>query len=164
MRRCLRAPTPKVIPIHNAWIISDTASLTHTLVRHPQSDFTTCSEPPPNASSNQSETGNVNFSIISVGGGHCDAGGESESTAEVELAGRTSAALLSRELFYRACAFSQNYKLGAAGSLGGVVSGGRKGKTPVLIVDVATHGHRHGYREPIDSLENEFKKLAEEVA
>ncbi len=60
-------PTPKVIPIHNAWIISDTASLSHTLVRRPESDIKTCSEPPPDASFDQSETGNVNFSIISIG-------------------------------------------------------------------------------------------------
>jgi hypothetical protein len=105
-------PTPKVIPIHKAWIISDTASLSHTLVRHPASDITTCSEPPPDSSFDQSQTGNINFSLISIGGGgQNDAGGESDSTAEVELAGRTPAVLLSQELFYRACEFSQNYKL-----------------------------------------------------
>jgi hypothetical protein len=55
-------------------------------------------------------------------------------------------------------------KLGAAGSIEGIVSGGKKGKKPVLIIDVAIHGTRHVYRESIDTIGNEFKKLAEEVA
>ena len=55
-------------------------------------------------------------------------------------------------------------KLGAAGSLEGIVSGGKKGKKPVLIVDVSIHGKEHVYRESIDSVENEFEKLAAEIA
>ena len=55
-------------------------------------------------------------------------------------------------------------KLGAAGSLKGITTGGRQGKKPVLIIDVTIHGHRHVYRENIASLKNEFKKLAEEIA
>ena len=55
-------------------------------------------------------------------------------------------------------------KLGAAGSLKGITTGGRQGKKPVLIIDVSIHGHRHVYREGIDSLKNEFRKLADEIA
>ena len=55
-------------------------------------------------------------------------------------------------------------KLGAAGSLKGITTGGRQGKKPVLIIDVSIHGRRHVYREGIASLKNEFRELADEVA
>ena len=55
-------------------------------------------------------------------------------------------------------------RLGAAGSLAGIVSGGREGKAPVLIVDVSIHGSRHVYREGMASLKNEFRTLADEIA
>lgn len=55
-------------------------------------------------------------------------------------------------------------KLGAAGSLKGIVTGGRQGKKPVLIIDISIHGKRHVYRESIGSVGHEFKKLAEEIA
>ncbi len=55
-------------------------------------------------------------------------------------------------------------RLGAAGSLAGIVSGGREGKAPVLIIDVSIHGSRHVYREGIGTLKSEFQKLADEIA
>lgn len=55
-------------------------------------------------------------------------------------------------------------KLGAAGSLQGIVSGGKKGKAPVLIIDVSIVGKRHVYRESIGSVKSEFKKLADEIS
>ncbi len=55
-------------------------------------------------------------------------------------------------------------RLGAAGSLAGIVSGGHEGKAPVLIVDVSIHGSRHVYREGIGTLKNEFRMLADEIA
>jgi hypothetical protein len=55
-------------------------------------------------------------------------------------------------------------RLGAAGSLAGIVSGGHEGKAPVLIIDVTIHGSRHVYREGIGTLKSEFQKLADEIA
>ncbi len=55
-------------------------------------------------------------------------------------------------------------KLGAAGSLLGIVSGGREGTKPVLIIDVTIEGKHHVYREGIGSLKSEFKKLAEQIS
>ena len=105
-------PTPKITKIESAWMISDTASLSSTLVRTPKSDIVTCSEPQPDAAFNQGESADVNVSLISVGGGSDSSNdGQSESSEETELAGRTPAVLMSRELFFRACEFSQNYKL-----------------------------------------------------
>ncbi len=54
--------------------------------------------------------------------------------------------------------------IGAAGSLLGITSGGREGKKPVLIIDVDIQGKRHVYRESIDTVGHEFRKLADEVA
>lgn len=54
-------------------------------------------------------------------------------------------------------------KLGAAGSLKGIVTGGKQGKAPVLIIDVTIHGKHHVYRESIKSLKSEFKHLAAEI-
>ena len=55
-------------------------------------------------------------------------------------------------------------KLGAAGSIEGIVSGGKTGKKPILIIDVSIQGKRHVYRESIDTIGNEFRKLAEELS
>lgn len=55
-------------------------------------------------------------------------------------------------------------KIGAAGSLKGITSGGKQGKKPVLIIDVTIHGKHHVYRENLASLKSEFKKLADELA
>ena len=111
-------PTPKVVAIHKAWIISDTAGLSHTIVRYKESDIRTCAEPAPDAAFNQADTGNLSFSLISVGGGgQTDGAGDSETSAETEMAGRTPAVLLSRELFFRTCEFSQNHELNKAEAL-----------------------------------------------
>ncbi|MEQ9528962.1 MAG: hypothetical protein RIF42_11220 [Parvibaculaceae bacterium] len=105
-------PTAKIIPITDGWVISDTASLSHTLVRNRNSNTIVCAEPPPDAAFDQGEAADINISLISVGGSSDkDAGGESESSQEIEMAGRTPAVLISRELFYRTCEFSQNYGL-----------------------------------------------------
>jgi hypothetical protein len=55
-------------------------------------------------------------------------------------------------------------KLGAAGSLKGITSGGKQGKIPVLIIDVTIHGKHHVYRENLSSLEKGFEHLASELA
>lgn len=111
-------PTPKIEKIEDAWLISNTAALSNTIVRTPQSTITTCTAPPPDAAFDQSEEADINISLVSVGSGSdSDAEGESEASQETELAGRTPAVLLSRELFYRTCEFSQNYRLDKAEAL-----------------------------------------------
>ncbi len=54
--------------------------------------------------------------------------------------------------------------LGASGSLLGITSDGKQGKKPMLVIDCTIKNSRHVFREPIDSLKNEFPKLAELVA
>ena len=101
-------PTAKVQKVGSAWIISDTASLSHTLIRDEDSKFQTCTEPPPDAAFDQGDSANVSVALIKLGGD--DSGGDSQNSSEVEMAGRTPAVLIARELFYRACEFSFNFK------------------------------------------------------
>ncbi len=69
----------------------------------------TCAEPPPDAAFDQGDSANVSVALIKLGGD--DSGGDSQNSSEVEMAGRTPAVLIARELFYRACEFSFNFKL-----------------------------------------------------
>lgn len=51
----------------------------------------------------------MSIALIKFGGD--DSGGDSQNSSEVEMAGRTPTVLIARELFYRACEFSFNFKL-----------------------------------------------------
>lgn len=105
-------PTPKVTQVDSGWVISNTASLANTVVTHDKSDIYTCQQTAPDATFDQGEAADTSFSLVSIGtGGDSGGGGESESSEGVEMAGRTPAVLIAREMFYRTCEFSQNYKL-----------------------------------------------------
>ncbi|MGB0629176.1 MAG: hypothetical protein ACPGRZ_00645 [Alphaproteobacteria bacterium] len=105
-------PTPKVTKVQDTWIISGTAALSDTFVHGAYSRTYSCTEPPPDSAFNQGDSADLNFSILSVGGGSdSSSDGTSESSEETELAGRTPGVLMSRELFFRACEFSHNFKL-----------------------------------------------------
>ncbi len=105
-------PSPKVTKVQDTWIISGTAALSDTFVHSAKSTSYSCSEPPPDSAFNQGDSADLNFSILAVGGsGDSSSDGTSESSEETELAGRTPTVLMSRELFFRACEFSHNYKL-----------------------------------------------------
>jgi len=82
-------------------IISNTASLSHVFVRDETSPTITCTQPQPDAAFDQGEAADISVSLVSLGGGD-DAGAEEEEAEEVEMAGRTPAVLMTRELFYRA--------------------------------------------------------------
>ncbi len=110
-------PVPKTTSLTPDTIVSNTASLSHIYVRNAASQFVTCTTPQPDAVFDQGETADINISLISVSGGS-DAGGEGEDTQEIEMAGRTPAVLMARELFFRACEFSQNYRLTKDEALG----------------------------------------------
>ena len=109
-------PVPRTTVLEADTIISNTASLSHTFVRAPKSSLFTCSQPNPDAAFDQGETADIDISLISLGGD--EGGGEAEDSNEVEMAGRTPAVLMARELFYRACEISHNYKLDKKEALG----------------------------------------------
>ena len=90
-------------------IISNTASLSHVFVRDETTPTITCTRPQPDAAFDQGEAADISVSLVSLGGE--DAGAEEEEAEEVEMADRTPAVLMTRELFYRACEFSLNFRL-----------------------------------------------------
>ena len=104
----LYEPEAQVSDITPQTVVSSTAGLTHVVVREEASPVLTCAMPPPDAAFDQGDAADFSISLISTGD---DAGGEDDDTEEVEMAGRTPAVLITRELFYRACEFSMNFKL-----------------------------------------------------
>jgi hypothetical protein len=54
--------------------------------------------------------------------------------------------------------------LEAKGSLKGILTAGKKGDAPTLIIDVDIHGKHHVYKENLKVLESGFDKLAKDVA
>jgi hypothetical protein len=74
------------------------------------SKYRVCSAPPPDAGFSQSEGGNFNFTLINLGSGP-EAGSQDASSGDREMAGRTPAVILARELLYRTCELSVNYSL-----------------------------------------------------
>ena len=100
-------PAPHVIPIAAEHVISTTASLSNTLVLDRQTQFVTCTAPPPDASFSQGEQA----SVAAVITGSKDSAGIGEDSEETGLTGRSPALLLAREMFFRACEFSRNYQL-----------------------------------------------------
>lgn len=102
-------PKPVTSVLKEKTAFSNTASLSHMVIRDSKTDLITCTQPQPDAAFDQGESADVSVSLISLGGD--EQGGEEEGSEEVEMAGRTPALLMTRELFYRVCEFSQNYKL-----------------------------------------------------
>lgn len=92
-------------------VISYPPSISHTFVYNRKTDWITCTMPSPDATFTQQEEGDLNFSLITLGGGGDKGGSQSENSGEDEMAGRSPAVLLSRELFFRLCEFSRNYQL-----------------------------------------------------
>ena len=58
-----------------------------------------------------SESANFSLSLVSVANTQGDSVGETDNAGEEEMMGRTPAVLLARELFYRACEFTNNAQL-----------------------------------------------------
>lgn len=103
-------PKPHIMSVDNGTVISNTASLSHIISYDFSKDYHSCTHPAPDAAFDQGEASDFSVTLISVGN-ESDAGGESENSQEVEMAGRTPAVLIAREMFYRLCEFSKNQKL-----------------------------------------------------
>ncbi len=101
-------PTPKTTALDSEKMISNTASVRGTLIVHPKDQKFICTQPPPDAAFSQGESGNLSVNIFAS---QSEGGSESEETTENEMAGRTPAVLLARELLYRLCEFGHNYPL-----------------------------------------------------
>ena len=86
-------------------------SLDTTLVRDPNNHKKICMGRGADALFETSESANFSISIVSVAHTQGDSAGETDNAGEEEMMGRTPAVLLARELFYRACEFTNNAQL-----------------------------------------------------
>ncbi|WMN60355.1 hypothetical protein NI389_02780 [Pseudoalteromonas xiamenensis] len=101
-------PVPLKTTLDNNHILTTTSGQGQIYVLTPESNYYLCSLPQPDSAFDQKDDGDLTISLINTQGEGSDI---DESSEEVELAGRTPAVLLTRELFFRACEFSSNYKL-----------------------------------------------------
>lgn len=110
---CTAAFEPKTITseLKGGSVISNTASLAHTFVHTKPGKLFTCSLSHPDAAFDQADEGDISVSLIAIDNSQTDGGGDAESSEEAEMAGRTPAVLMARELFFRACELSQNLNL-----------------------------------------------------
>jgi hypothetical protein len=86
-------------------------SLDKTLVRDPKNHKKICMGRGADALYETSESANFSLSLVSVANTKGDSVGETDNAGEEEMMGRTPAVLLARELFYRACEFTNNAQL-----------------------------------------------------
>jgi len=99
---------PHILELKSETLITNTASSAHTFVHDRSNERIICSQPHPDAAFDEADESQTTIALISTSE---DQAGMSVSTEEVELAGRTPTVLMTRELFFRACEFSYNYKL-----------------------------------------------------
>ncbi|MBE0530626.1 MAG: hypothetical protein IH626_07330 [Rhodospirillales bacterium] len=105
----LYEPKPVEVKLDGPKIISNTASVKNTFIMDADSPLIICAEPPPDAAFNQNTNLDITVALIAAGG---DKGGDDdEGSEESEMAGRSPGVLLARELLYRFCEFSRNYKV-----------------------------------------------------
>lgn len=108
----------------NAQVIYAPASRRATYFADPQGNLRYCAEPMPDATSDQSHTATVDLAqsgSAEVGKGGASIKGSTSNSSKIasdqkttskEMAGRSSAVLLARELMYRLCELSLNFKPG----------------------------------------------------
>jgi hypothetical protein len=107
---CTSPFEPRVngVPLENKSIYSYLPSLNVNTVDQSDSKLITCLGRGADATFRQSDSADISVSLINTGD---DKVGNTESSGETEMMGRTPGVLMTRELFYRTCEFSKNYKL-----------------------------------------------------
>ena len=101
-------PKAQVTPITGETVITATSSLSQSYILDKMGTKVVCAQPAPDAAYDQSEGGDFSIALINTGS---DDGGVSEASEDIELAGRTPSVLITRELFFRVCEFSNNFDL-----------------------------------------------------
>lgn len=102
--------TETVEPPSNGIVLSR-SSLSGQMMRDPQTLQKMCLGRGADTAYEHSEAGGLSVSLVSSGSSDSEASEFQDNAGEEELAGRTPAVLMTREIFYRACEFSTNYKL-----------------------------------------------------
>jgi hypothetical protein len=98
-------------------VLYSNPSLNETLVRDPKNHKKICMGRGADAAFEMSESASFALSLVSIGNTKGDSVGETDNVGEEEMMGRTPAVLLARELFYRACEFTNNAQLDQKESL-----------------------------------------------
>ena len=101
-------PVPEHFKIEAESSIAVTAGIAQTFIRSKTSNYLLCTQSMPDAAYDQGDDADISYSLIDASSDQIS--GQDDSN-EVEMAGRTPALLMAREMFYRACEFSGNYDL-----------------------------------------------------
>jgi hypothetical protein len=104
----IERPTPKQFNIDTDSSISVTAGTSQTFVRSQSANYQLCSQPMPDVAYDKGDDADINYSFINTSSDQVSA---QDNSDEVEMAGRTPAILMAREMFYRTCEFSTNFNL-----------------------------------------------------
>ncbi|MEK9923802.1 MAG: hypothetical protein VW521_13115, partial [Rhodospirillales bacterium] len=92
-------------------VLSSTGSIGTTIVQDPNNLKKVCLGRGVEAAFEQSDTGSISVSLVSIGKSDAEGASNAEKAGEEEMTGRTPAVLITRELFYRACELSINSNL-----------------------------------------------------
>jgi hypothetical protein len=101
-------PVPEHFKIEAESSIAVTAGIAQTFIRSKASNYLLCTQSMPDAAYDQGDDADISYSLVDASSDQIS--GQDDSN-EVEMAGRTPALLIAREMFYRACEFSGNYNL-----------------------------------------------------
>ena len=101
-------PTPQKVEFDKNTSISVTAGVSQTIIRDRNSRYIMCAQPMADAAYDESAGGNVSYALVSTSSDQIT---DQSDENEVEMAGRTPAVLITRELFYRLCEFTGNHRL-----------------------------------------------------
>jgi hypothetical protein len=104
----IEAPSPETFNITANSSISVTAGTSQTFVRSQSANYQLCSQPMPDVAYDKGDDADINYSFINTSSDQVSA---QDNSDEVEMAGRTPAILMAREMFYRTCEFSTNFDL-----------------------------------------------------
>ncbi len=104
----IEKPSPKRFNIEPDSSISVTAGTSQTFVRSQSANYQLCSQPMPDVAYDKGDDADINYSFINTSSDQVSA---QDNSDEVEMAGRTPAILMAREMFYRTCEFSTNFDL-----------------------------------------------------
>jgi len=92
-------------------IVFSSPSVNSLIIQHPEKMKKICLGRGADAIFEQSESGGLSISLVSIGNSEGDQVSETDNAGEEEMAGRSPAVLLARELFYRACELTNNVGL-----------------------------------------------------
>jgi len=104
-------PELKTEALNKSGVLYGTGSLGTTIYQDPKALKKFCMGRGVDAAFEQSESGDIDISLVSVGNSNSEGAAESENSGEEEMSGRTPAVLITRELFYRACELILNAQL-----------------------------------------------------